>query len=45
MVSEYSHIFPLLQWIDDWPGYVEKIFDHLPLEDAMMRVVFNDLEF
>ncbi|KAJ5952638.1 Phosphotransferase enzyme family protein [Penicillium vulpinum] len=42
---EYSHIFPLLQWIDDWPAYVEKIIDPLPLEGAMMRVVFNDLEF
>lgn len=42
---EYSHIFPLLQWVDDWPEYVEKILDPLPLEAAMMRVVFNDLEF
>ncbi|OGM40932.1 phosphotransferase enzyme family protein [Aspergillus bombycis] len=42
---EYAHIFPLLQWIDDWPAYVEKIIDPLPLEGAMMRVVFSDLEF
>lgn len=42
---EYAHIFPLLQWIDDWPEYVEKILDPLPLEGAMMRVVFTDLEF
>ncbi|KAJ6027948.1 Phosphotransferase enzyme family protein [Penicillium herquei] len=42
---EYAHIFPLLQWIDDWPAYVEKILDPLPLEGAMMRVVFSDLEF
>ncbi|KAJ6018475.1 Phosphotransferase enzyme family protein [Penicillium canescens] len=42
---EYSHIFPLLQWVDDWPEYVEKILDPLPLESAMMRVVFSDLEF
>jgi serine/threonine protein kinase len=42
---EYAHIFPLLQWIDDWPAYIEKILDPLPLEGAMMRVVFSDLEF
>ncbi|KAI9374456.1 hypothetical protein BJX61DRAFT_532383 [Aspergillus egyptiacus] len=42
---EYAHIFPLLQWVDDWPAYIEKILDPLPLEDAMMRVVFSDLEF
>ena len=42
---EYAHIFPLLQWIDDWPAYIKKILDPLPLEGAMMRVVFSDLEF
>ncbi|KAJ5550891.1 Phosphotransferase enzyme family protein [Penicillium sp. DV-2018c] len=42
---EYSHIFPLLQWVDDWPEYIEKVLNPLPLEGAMMRVVFNDLEF
>ncbi|KAJ5569541.1 Phosphotransferase enzyme family protein [Penicillium hispanicum] len=42
---EYAHIFPLLQWTDDWPAFVEKILDPLPLEGAMMRVVFSDLEF
>ncbi|KAJ5702217.1 hypothetical protein N7488_009765 [Penicillium malachiteum] len=42
---EYAHIIPLLQWMDDWPEYVEKILDPLPLEAAMMQVVFNDLEF
>ena len=42
---EYAHIFPLLQWFDDWPEYIEKVLDPLPLEGAMMRVVFNDLEF
>ncbi|KAL4745509.1 hypothetical protein BDW72DRAFT_208146 [Aspergillus terricola var. indicus] len=42
---EYAHIFPLLQWIDDWPAYIEKILDPLPLEGAMMRIVFSDLEF
>ncbi|KAJ5929210.1 Phosphotransferase enzyme family protein [Penicillium verhagenii] len=42
---EYSHMFPLLQWIDDWPAYYEKIVDPLPLEGAIMRVVFSDLEF
>ncbi|KAL4814213.1 phosphotransferase enzyme family protein [Aspergillus spinulosporus] len=31
--------------IDDWPAYIEKILDPLPLEGAMMRVVFSDLEF
>ncbi|KAL3434605.1 phosphotransferase family protein [Aspergillus tetrazonus] len=24
---EYAHISPLLQWIDDWPAYIEKILD------------------
>ncbi|RAK98303.1 aminoglycoside phosphotransferase family protein [Aspergillus ibericus CBS 121593] len=42
---EYAHIFPLLQWIDDWPAYVEKILDPLPLEGAMMWVVFSNMEF
>ncbi|KAJ5487713.1 Phosphotransferase enzyme family protein [Penicillium desertorum] len=42
---EYAHIFPLLQWIGDWPAYVEKILDPFPLEGTMMRVVFSDLEF
>ena len=42
---EYAHIFPLLQWINDWPAYIEKILDPLPLEGAMMRIVFSDLEF
>ncbi|KAJ5716131.1 phosphotransferase enzyme family protein [Penicillium malachiteum] len=42
---EYAHVHPLLQWIDDWLEYVEKILDPLPLEAAMMQVVFNDLEF
>lgn len=42
---EYAHIFPLLQWTDDWPAYVEKILDPLPLEGAMMWVVFRDMEF
>ncbi|KAE8146853.1 phosphotransferase enzyme family protein [Aspergillus avenaceus] len=42
---EYAHIFPLLQWVDDWPEYVEKVLHPLPLEGAMMRLVFNDLEF
>ncbi|KAI2896002.1 hypothetical protein CBS63078_8341 [Aspergillus niger] len=42
---EYAHIFPLLQWIDDWPAHLEKILDPMPLEGAMMRVVFSDLEF
>jgi thiamine kinase-like enzyme len=43
---EYAHIFPLLHWGDDWPEYVEKIIlDPLPPEVAMMRRVFNDLEF
>ncbi|KNG85603.1 phosphotransferase enzyme family protein [Aspergillus nomiae NRRL 13137] len=42
---EYAHIFPLLQWVDDWPAYLEKILDPLPLEGAMMRLVFNHLEF
>ncbi|PYI29801.1 phosphotransferase enzyme family protein [Aspergillus indologenus CBS 114.80] len=42
---EYAHIFPLLQWIDDWPAYVERILDPLPLEGAMMWVVFRDMEF
>ncbi|RJE19219.1 Phosphotransferase enzyme family [Aspergillus sclerotialis] len=36
---EYAHIFPLLQWIDDWPAYIEKVLDPLPVEDAMMRAV------
>ncbi|KAJ5087482.1 phosphotransferase enzyme family protein [Penicillium angulare] len=42
---EYAHIFPLLQWTDDWPEYVERVIDPLPLEGAMMRIVFSDLEF
>ncbi|PYI23684.1 phosphotransferase enzyme family protein [Aspergillus violaceofuscus CBS 115571] len=42
---EYAHIFPLLRWIDDWPAYVEKILDPLPLEGAMMWVVFREMEF
>jgi thiamine kinase-like enzyme len=42
---EYAHIFPLLQWIGNWPAYVENILDPFPLEGAMMRVVFSDLEF
>ncbi|PWY83202.1 hypothetical protein BO94DRAFT_536673 [Aspergillus sclerotioniger CBS 115572] len=42
---EYAHIFPLLQWTDDWPAYVEKILDPLPMEGVIMRLVFNDLEF
>lgn len=42
---EYTHIFPLLQWIDDWPEYVENILDPLPLEGAMIWFVFNILEF
>ena len=42
---EYAHIRPLLQWIDNWPAYIEKILDSLPLEGAMVRVVFSDLEF
>ncbi|PLN81340.1 phosphotransferase family protein [Aspergillus taichungensis] len=42
---EYAHIFPLLQWVDDWPAYIEKILYPLPLEGAMMRVVFSGLEF
>ena len=42
---EYTHISPLLQWIDNWPAYIEKILDPLPLEGTMMRVVFSDLEF
>ncbi|RDW90001.1 aminoglycoside phosphotransferase family protein [Aspergillus mulundensis] len=42
---EYAHVFPLLQWIDDWPAYIEKIIDPLPLEGAMMRIVFSDMEF
>ncbi|PYH83153.1 hypothetical protein BO82DRAFT_400879 [Aspergillus uvarum CBS 121591] len=27
------------EWIDDWPGYVEKILNPLPLEGAIMWVV------
>ncbi|KAG2413371.1 hypothetical protein HFD88_002560 [Aspergillus terreus] len=42
---EYAHIFPLLQRIDDWPEYIEKILDPLLHEGTMMRVVFSDLEF
>ncbi|RAH65644.1 aminoglycoside phosphotransferase family protein [Aspergillus aculeatinus CBS 121060] len=42
---EYAHIFPLLQWTDDWPAYVERVLDPLPLEGAMMWVVFRDMEF
>ncbi|KAL4746588.1 hypothetical protein BDW72DRAFT_207202 [Aspergillus terricola var. indicus] len=44
-LHKYAYIFPLLQWIDDWPAYVEKILDPLPLEGAMMQIVFSDLEF
>ncbi|KAL3468865.1 hypothetical protein BJX99DRAFT_242596 [Aspergillus californicus] len=42
---EYAHVFPLLQQIDDWPVYLEKILDSLPLEGNMMRLVSNNLEF
>ena len=42
---EYAHIFPFLQWIDDWSAYIEVILDPMPLKGAMMRLVFSDLEF
>lgn len=42
---EYAYIFPLFQWVDDWPASVEDIIDPWPLEAALLRFVHEDLEF
>ncbi|WEW57304.1 hypothetical protein PRK78_002769 [Emydomyces testavorans] len=42
---EYSAMFCVLQWMEDWPECLEKIVDPWPLEAAMLRFIHQDLEY
>lgn len=42
---EYAVKFCTLEWIDDWPQYLDQILEPYPREAAALRILYQDLWF
>jgi thiamine kinase-like enzyme len=42
---EYAIKFSSLQWIGDWPYYLDQILESYPREAAALRMLYQDLWF